>query len=85
MPAPQFGPGINDATGPPEDISTDKAMYLRDAPNPHNRFNDGVGFQYGKGVENANQLQETLEDGLGTIMEETFEMPEFEGNDWSED
>ena len=60
-------------------------MLLRDAPDPDERFNDGVGFTYGKGVENGRELRDTLEDGLATIMEETFDMPEFEGDDWSED
>ena len=58
-------------------------MYLRDAPDPKSRFNDGVGFEYGQGVENANELEGELVDELDTIMEDNFEMPNFEGDDGS--
>ena len=75
--APIDRPGINDGSGPTSNMSTSTPMYRSDAPDPKSRFNDGVGFGYGEGVENANKLEDEVEDGLDTIMEDTFNMPDL--------
>lgn len=77
-------PGISDGSGPPSNISSSTPEWLSDSTDPDSRFNDRVGFRYGEGVENARELEDEVEDGLDTIMEDTFNMPDFIDEDGSE-
>ena len=76
-------PSIGDGSGPPSNFSGSTPTRLSDSPDPKNRYNDGVGFEYGEGVDKSDEIGDDIVDGLDTIMEDNFNMPDFVDEDGS--